>query len=165
VSAIPERGTDVFFHFSKRGSISRKRKTAGVLALLVAGVIGLGAYAFTAANTVPAQSAGAGTTVIGKYTEKGVDFEWNVEGTKNTAITFILKGEQIPTDVKIALTEPAQPAAAGEWVDCVESGGSITEKAAKEYEVECKFAPPIENAKADNLTIAAVSEGEVKIES
>ncbi len=146
----------------KRSFASRKRKIAGLCAFVLAGVIGVGAYAFTAANTVKAQTAGAGAHVVGGYEQtKGVYYEWNVEGTENTAVDFVLKGELIPSDVKVALTKETHPSAEAEWSDCPEA--NIKEAAADEFEVKCELATPVPNASADNLTIAAVSEGEVKI--
>jgi hypothetical protein len=145
----------------KRSFASRKRKIAGLCAFVLAGVIGVGAYAFTAANTVKAQTAGAGVHVVGGYTQtKGVYYEWNVGGTENTAVDFVLKGELEPHQVKVAVTPAENPTEAGQWSTC----STITAAGAEEYEITCPLVPAVENAKADYLTIAAVSEGEVKIQ-
>ncbi len=148
----------------KRKFASRKRKIAGLCAFVLAGVVGVGAYAFTASNTIQKQSAGAGTIAVGSYEEEGVYYEWDVAGTHNTAVDFILKGADAPTDVAVALTKEAEPKANSDWQDCVKSGKISAGKGAGEWEVECKFETPVENKTGDNLTVAAVSNGKVVIE-
>ena len=71
------------------------------------------------------------------------------------------RGELKPADVKVALTKEEHPAAEAEWSDCPKA--NIKAAGAEEYEVKCELATPVPNASADHLTIAAVSEGEVKI--
>jgi hypothetical protein len=158
----PTRGHNVFMHLGRRNKgAGRKRKTAAVLALVLAGSIGVGAYAFTANNEIKAKYAGAGTaTVSGYKNAQDVSYTWNESGTKMTAVNFVLEGSQIPTDVKIALTEGVPVSA--DWVDCEESLGKIVELTPTTFEVSCKFEIP--NAKGDNLAVAAVSEGKVVIE-
>jgi hypothetical protein len=161
VSTIQRRGTDVFKTIGRRHFASRKRKTAGLLAFVLAAVIGVGAYAFTASNNIKARYAGAGTATVSGYTNaKDVSYTFNEAGTDMTAVNFILKGAEKPSDVKVALTEGTP--IASEWVDCAGSGGKIEEKGAEEFEVECKF--DVEDKKGDNLAVAAVSEGTVEIE-
>jgi hypothetical protein len=165
----------------KRSFASRKRKIAGLCALVLAGVIGVGAYAFTASNTVPAQSAGGGTAKVSGYTEKGVSYTWSLDGKDITEANVILTGEAKikPTDVAVALTTAATPAA-GEWVDCPEP---YVEKSETETEVVCKFkggegafknaaeheankftATGVPNAEGNQLTISATSQGKVIVE-
>src|SRR5579862_8430119 len=121
----------------KRGIASRKRKVAALCAFALAGVIGVGAYAFTASNTVPAQAAGGGQAVVSGYTESGVSYTWNEVGTKITKVNFILASTEKlePSDVKIALS-PAAPKTA-EWVDCPKA--AYVAKSAEETEIECAF--------------------------
>jgi hypothetical protein len=129
----------------------------------LAAVLGVGAYAFTASNTVPAQAAGGGQAVVSGYAEKGVSYTWNEEGTEITKVHFILTSTEKlkPSDVKVALTEAAPKAA--DWVDCP-PGGYIA-KGTEETEIACTFtAPGIANAVGKQLTVAAVSQGEVVIE-
>jgi hypothetical protein len=145
----------------KRKFASRKRNIAGLCAFVLAGVVGVGAYAFTANNEIKAKYAGAGTaTVSGYKNAQDISYTWNEEGTKMTAVNFVLEGTQIPSDVKVALT-PGVPKEA-EWVDCAGSGGKITALTATTFEVSCKFE--VENEEGDNLSVAAVSEGNVVIE-
>ena len=147
----------------KRRFASRKRNVAGLCAFVLAGVIGVGAYAFTASNTVPAQSAGAGQAVVSGYTESGVSYTWNAEGTDTTAVNFDLTNTESlePSDVKVALTEGA-PKAGTEWVDC--SPTEYTVISPEETEIVCKFSGGIEDKAGTQLTVAAVSEGEVVVE-
>jgi hypothetical protein len=147
----------------KRTFASRKRKIAGLLAFVLAGVIGVGAYAFTASNTVPAQTAGAGQAVVSGYTETGVSYTWNAEGTKIEAVNFDLENaeELKPSDVKVALTEGA-PKAGTEWVDCPKASYVVV--STKVTEITCTFTGGIENVVGTQLTVAAVSEGEVVVE-
>jgi len=150
----------------KRTFASRKRKIAGLCAFVLAGVIGVGAYAFTASNTVPAQSAGGGQAIVSGYTESGVSYSWNTEGTKITKVHFVLTNTAVaklkPSDVEVALTEGA-PKAEGEWVDC--PAGEYAEKSETETEIACTFGGTgIENKAGTQLTVAAVSEGKVVIE-
>ncbi len=163
ISLIP-RGLDVSMRIGKRNFASRKRKIAGLCAFVLAGVIGVGAYAFTASNTVPAQTAGGGQAVVSGYTESGVSYSWNTEGTKITKVHFILTSaaKLKPSDVEVALTEGA-PKAAGEWVDC--PAGEYAAKGEEETEIACTFGGEgIENKAGTQLTVAAVSEGKVVIE-
>ncbi len=145
----------------KRKFASRKRNIAGLCAFVLAGVIGVGAYAFTASNEIKARYAGAGTATVSGYKNAAdVSYSFNEEGTKMTAVNFVLEGSEIPSDVKIALTEGTPKTS--EWVDCVESGGKIKELTATTFEVSCKFE--VEDKAGDNLAVAAVSEGKVVIE-
>jgi len=170
----------------KRTFASRKRKIAGLCAFVLAGLMGLGAYAFTASNTIPAQAAGGGTAAVSGYTESGVSYTWSLTGEYITEATFLLTsaGKLKPSDVAVALSNEAKPKAE-EWVDCP---AAYAEKSATEWEVVCKFKggegafenatthaankftangvpgnPNAENG-GNELTVSAVSEGKVIIE-
>jgi hypothetical protein len=136
----------------KRTFASRKRKIAGLSAFVLAGVIGVGAYAFTASNEVPAKRAGAGAGVVTGYkVTSQVSYTFSEDGLKMTKVNFKINGEA--SDVQVALSE-GNPVKA-DWTDC---GPSVAE------EVTCTFpAPGVEDAKGDNLSVAAVSEGNVVI--
>jgi hypothetical protein len=137
----------------KRGFASRKRKVAGLCAFVLAGVVGVGAYAFTASNEVPAKKAGAGSgEVTGYKVTSQVSYTFSEDGTKMTKVNFTLNAAA--SDVKVALSEGLPEAA--DWVDC---GATKTGE-----EVECTFpGSGVEDEKGDKLSVAAVSEGEVKI--
>ena len=147
----------------KRTFASRKRKIAGLCAFVLAGVIGVGAYAFTASNTVPAQAAGGGQAVVSGYTESGVSYTWNEVGTKITKANFDLTSKENlePSDVKVALSKAAPKTA--EWVDCAKAEYTVV--SAEETEIVCTFpGEGVPNAEGLQLTVAAVSEGEVVVE-
>jgi hypothetical protein len=136
----------------KRSFASRKRKIAGLCAFVLAGVIGVGAYAFTASNTVEAVTAGAGSAKISGYTVKEPEnWTFSETGEEMTKVTFELSEEA--TDVAAALSEGAPVTA--DWKDC---GATAAKK------VTCTFATPVEDAKGDKLSVAAVSHGTVTIE-
>ena len=153
MSKIPRRGPEVFMRIGKRNFASRKRNIAGLCAFVLAGVIGLGAYAFTASNEVPAKRAGAGSgEVTGYKVASQVSYTFSEDGTKMTKVNFTLNNEA--TDVQVALSEGLPVAA--DWTDC---GATKTGD-----EVECTFPTPgVEDAKGDKLSVAAVSEGKVVI--
>jgi hypothetical protein len=177
----------VFMRKGKRTFASRKRKIAGLCAFVLAGLMGLGAYAFTASNTIPAQAAGGGTAAVSGYVEKGVSYTWSLSGEYITEAHIILTNttELEPSDVAVALSDAAVPVAK-EWVDCPST--EYTEISKTETEVICKFKgglgawenattqavnkfsangvpgnPNAENG-GNELTVSAVSEGKVIIE-
>ena len=132
----------------------RKRNIAGLLAFALAGSIAVGAYAFTASNTVPNHSAGAGSaTVSGYEVASPSNYTFSADGTTMNAVTFHLN--KAASDVKVALTAaaPTQP----DWTDCGASEASP-------FEVTCKFGTPIPDAAGLKLSVAAVSTGTVTIE-
>jgi hypothetical protein len=166
----------------KRTFASRKRKIAGLCALVLAGVIGVGAYAFTASNTVRSQSAGGGTSDVSGYKESGVSYTWSVDGKFITAVEFELEGLHEPSDVAVALSK-ANPPAKAEWVDCPK--GNISAGAGGKWLVKCEFkgntkgahvstaafgedykwaAEGVPNAEGIQLSISAVSEGVTIVE-
>jgi hypothetical protein len=172
----------------KRTFASRKRKIAGLCAFVLAGVIGVGAFAFTASNTIPAQAAGGGTNSVSGYTESGVSYTWSLSGEYITEAHVILtNAEKLePSDVAVALSKEETPGA-GEWIDCPGPYAAIS---ATETEVVCKFKGgegAWENAtthaankftatgvannegktvveEGNELTVSAVSEGKAIIE-
>lgn len=176
----------MFKHLGRRSSAGRKRKAAAVAVFALACVVAVGVYAFTASNTVPAQTAGGGTAKVSGYTEKGVSYTWSLSGEDITEahITLINAEKLKPTDVAVALSKAAKPAAE-EWVDCPESEYKALSET--ETEVVCKFkggegafesaaahatnkfagagVPGNPGAEEGNeLTISATSQGKVIIE-
>jgi hypothetical protein len=132
----------------------RKRSMAGVLALAVAGIIGISAYAFTASNTVASHSAGAGSATVSGFTVASpTNYTFSGDGLTMTAVTFDL--DKAASDVAVALTA-ATPTQA-DWTDCGASGGSSP------FAVTCTFGTPVPNANGLKLSVAAVSSGTVTI--
>jgi hypothetical protein len=165
----------------KRRFASRKRKIAGLCAFVLAGVLSVGAYAFTASNEIPAQTAGGGTAAVSGYVETGVSYTWSLNGEYITEAHIVLTNASKlkPTDVAVALSTGATPVA-GEWIDCP---GAYTVLTETETEVVCKFkgglgawkkvgeheankftATGVPNAEGNQLTVSATSQGIVIVE-
>ena len=142
----------MFRHMGRRRFGRGKRMAAGLFAFVLASVIGVGAYAFTASNEVPAKRAGAGSGGVSGYkVTSQLSYTFSEDGTKMTNVNFTLDNEA--SDVKVALSEGLPEKA--DWVDC---------GATKSKEVECTFpGSGVEDGKGDKLSVAAVSEGEVII--
>jgi hypothetical protein len=135
------------------------RKASGLLALAIAGVAGVSAYAFTASNTVPAQSAGAGNAVVSGYTiSSPTNYTFSADGAYINSVSFDLN--KAASDVAVALSN-ATPVHA-DWVDCGASGASSP------WLVTCDFtdgglATGVAVASGNELSVAAVSSGTVTI--
>lgn len=98
----------------------RRRRKRFVLAALVSGVVASSAYAYTASNTVPASSAGAGSGAISGYTATNVSYTLNTSNPQNIdAVTFTI-APTTTTTVKVQLV------GGGSWYSCSNSGGSVT---------------------------------------
>ena len=118
---------------SRKRLTGRKRKMAGLLVFVIACAIGVSAYAFTASNTVPNHSAGAGAGTVSGYTiSSPTNYTFSGDGLTMTAVKFNL--DKAATDVQVALTA-ATPAQAN-WSDCGASGAGAP------YEVSCTFGTP-----------------------
>ena len=101
----------------KRTSMRSRRL---VVAVVAAAVLGSAAYVFTASNTVPATSAGAGPGTISGYTASSVAYSLNATNPANIdQVSFTLNPTAAGT-VKIKL------APAGAWYACANSSGSVT---------------------------------------
>jgi hypothetical protein len=146
----------------KRTFASRKRKIAGLLAFVLAGAIGVGAYAFTAQNTIKSEIAGVGSNTLTSYEVTGNDsYKLKANGTTLEDTVFVIKSAEKlePSDVEAALSPGAAPTLKAEWADC---GKPKKEISPEEWEVECPITDNFETG--DHLWVAAVSEGKVEIE-
>lgn len=118
------------------------RTTRRLGALGVAAALGLGAYAYTATNTVPATNAGIGSAAISGYTVTGVAYTLNGSDPENIdAVSFTIS----PTaagSVKARLVD------GGAYYDCVNTSGSVS----------CDTtSPQATAAAADELTVIATN--------
>jgi hypothetical protein len=126
----------------------------------MAAVLGVGAYAFTASNTVPAHKAGAGAGVVTGYTVTNhVSYTWDASGENVTEAHFKLSAPA--SDVQVALTTAA-PAEDGDWTDCGATTGGENEVAC-DFTKATLFPTGVPNGEGDKLSVAAVSEGVVVI--
>jgi hypothetical protein len=120
--------------------IRNKRRRSVLAALLVAGVLGSAAYAFTASNTVPATTAGSGSGAISGYTVSSVAYNLNATTPTNLDSVAFTIAPTAATVVKIQL------AAAGTWYSCTNTAGSVS----------CNTTSPQATvAGATNLTVVA----------
>ena len=117
----------------------KRRRSRYVLAAVAAAVVAPAAYAFTAANTVPASSAGSGSGAISGYTVSSVSYTLNGANPQNVdQVAFTIS----PTSG----TVKAQVVSGGSWYACTNSAGSVT----------CATTSPQATAAAVNqLTVVA----------
>jgi hypothetical protein len=127
---------------------NRFRAATGLVTVALCATVAVGAYAFTASNTVPAHSAGSGAAAISGYTVPNPAYTFSADGTKVTAVGFNL--DKGASDVQVALT--ATPVHA-DWQDCSASGATTP------FAVTCSFATPVAVGSATNLSVVAVSTG------
>lgn len=111
-------------------------------AIAVAGALALGAYAYTAANTVPATSAGSGSGAISGYAVSNVQYVLNATTpTDIDSVTFDVS----PT---VAAVVRAQLVTAGPFYSCINTAGSVS----------CDTTSPQATvAAADQLTVVATN--------
>ena len=116
----------------RRSFASRKRKMAGLLAFLLAGVIGVGAYAFTAGNTQAENSgAGANTKAVSGYTDSPLHFTL-ASGTATEA-EFTAEAATGEAEAKEAQIAVYPAGGTPVWTPCTATAGTpVTFK--------CKFA-------------------------
>lgn len=114
--------------------------TRRIGAVGVAGVLAMGAYAYTASNTVPTSNAGTGAGVISGYTVTDVSYTQNGTDPRDLdAVTFTIS----PAD---ADEVNAQLVDGGAWYSCVNTAGSVS----------CDTtSPQATAAAADQLTVVA----------
>jgi hypothetical protein len=142
------------YNIGRRGATGRKRKLTGLVVFMLASIMAVGAYAFTASNTVAAHSAGAGAAEVSGYTvESPANYRFSADGLTMLGVTFHLN--KAASDVQVALSA-ANPVLA-DWSDCGAAAGG-------ENVVTCTFANPVADGTGLKLSVAAVSSGTVTIE-
>lgn len=133
----------------------RKHKLIAASAFVAAGAMSVSAYAFTASNTVPNQSAGAGYgTVSGYVVSSPTNYTFSPDGLTIESVSFNLN--KAASDVAVALTAAAPTGP--DWTDCGAAASSP-------YAVTCTFVTPIPVGSGLQLSVAAVSSGSVTIAS
>ena len=113
-----------------------------LIVLVVVALAMIGAYAFTATNTVPATQAGAGSGAISGYTISNVAYTLNANPTNIDAVTFDISPASAGT-VKIQLVS------GGTWYDCANSSGSVS--------CDTTVGTQATVAPSNNLTVVATS--------
>ncbi len=117
------------------------RRFRYIAALIAAVCVAVGAYAFTASNTVPGSSAGAGSGAISGYTVSNVAYTLGTVPTNMDAVTFTLD--------RAAGTVKAQVQSGGSWYTCSNTSGN---------DWTCDTTSPQATVQpADQLTVVATS--------
>ena len=115
------------------------RRFRYIAALIAAVCVAVGAYAFTASNTVPGSSAGAGSGAISGYTVSNVAYTLGTVPTNMDAVTFTLD--------RAAGTVKAQVQSGGSWYTCSNTSGN---------DWSCDTTSPQATVQpADQLTVVA----------
>ena len=97
-------------------------------ALATTGLLGAGAYAFTAANYVPASYAGAGTASINGYMVSGITYGLSPHGNFIQTVSFNLNNYAKTVDVGIdpgpgpGGPPPPPPPPPVVWLSCAGNG-------------------------------------------
>jgi hypothetical protein len=118
------------------------RKFKYIAALIAAICVAVGAYAFTASNTVPGSSAGAGSGAISGYTVSNIAYTLGAVPTNLASVAFTLD--------KAASTVKAQVQTGGSWYSCT-NGGSGNNWSCDTTSPQATVQP------ADQLTVVATS--------
>ncbi len=120
--------------------LAGKRRLLG--ALVVAVVMGTGAYAFTATNTVPSSQAGSGNGTISGYTISAIAYQLNATTPSNIdTMTFTLSANAATVKAKVVSGSTT-------YTSCTVAGG---------VNATCDFSPDIDITTADQLAVIATS--------
>jgi hypothetical protein len=141
-----------------------KRNTAALAALVVAGVAGVGAYAFTATNSVPTQAAGAGVAQVSHFTVSKVSYTFSADTTQVTDISFDLTATLKPSDVAVDLEAHSAVPDKANYVHC-NNAATVADGAGK-WLVDCPGLTfdNTGDVNGDNdLYVAAVTDGTVNL--
>jgi hypothetical protein len=127
------------------------RKPMGVGVVILAAAAAVGAYAFTASNTIAdAGSAGIGQQTISGYTVTNVSYTQDgADPSKWSAVDFTL--DQPATQVQVKFDDSQHSLPTSGWVDCTANGSTVASSAP--YDVHCVL-PDVDSA-LDTLTVAA----------
>ena len=97
----------------------RRKRNRYLAAAAIAAIVAPAAYAFTAANTVPASSAGSGSGAISGYTVSNVAYTLNASNPQNVdQVAFTIS----PTTGTVKV----QVVSGGSWYACTNTAGSVS---------------------------------------
>ena len=118
-----------------------------LLIVLVVIVIAGSAYAFAAANTIPASNVGSGASTVSGYVISNIEYNF-VSGNPNEIATVEFDLDQAASTVKIQLDDTAITGDTDwDWTTCVVSTLHVT----------CTPAATLLTADIEDLNIAASS--------
>lgn len=112
-----------------------------VLAALLALIVSVSAYAFTAANTVPVSNAGDGTGTISGYTVSAVAYVLAADAANIDKVTFTLSAPATQVKAKVLASSTT-------YTDCTNTAGN---------NFSCDFATDPTVTSADQLRVIATS--------
>jgi hypothetical protein len=127
------------------------RKPMGIGIVVAATAAAVGAYAFTASNTIAdAGSAGIGVQTISGYAVTNVSYTQDpTDPSSWDAIDFTL--DQPATQVQVKFDDSQNTLTSSGWIDCTANGSTIATSAP--YDVHCVL--PDVDSRLDTLTVAA----------
>jgi hypothetical protein len=130
---------------------SNLKRSAGVGLVVVVAAVGLGAYAFTASNTVDATSAaGVGQATIAGYQVTNVSYTQDgTDPSTWSAVDFDLDSNATQVQVKFDDSNAVLPSSG--WIDCTANGSTIAHTSP--FAVHCVL--PGVDAHLDTLTVSA----------
>ena len=99
---------------------SRTRRRVLLFSAVLAVILSIGGYAFTASNTVPNASLGQGSNTISGYTVSSVAYNLNASTPSNLDSVSFTISPTTATSVKVQL------APAGSWYSCTNTAGAVT---------------------------------------
>lgn len=118
------------------------RKLRYVLAVLLAAIVAVGAYAFTNSNTVPASHAGSGSGAISGYTVSNISYTPDATTPTNLdAVSFTL-------DAAAKTVKAQVDSVAGTWYACTNTSGNS-------WSCDTTVGTPATVKPTDQLTVVA----------
>lgn len=129
---------------------SNLKRSAGLGIIVVAAAAGLGAYAFTASNTVDGGNAGVGTATISGYAVSNVSYtQDSTDPSTWSAVDFDLDSNA--TQVQVKFDDSNNVLTSSGWIDCSANGSTIAHTAP--FAVHCVL--PGVDSRLDTLTVSA----------
>ena len=130
---------------------SNLKRSAGLGLVVVVAAVGLGAYAFTASNTVDSTSAaGVGQATISGYQVTNVSYTQDATDRRpGRPSTSTLDSNATQVQVKFDDSNAVLPSSG--WIDCTANGSTIAHTSP--FAVHCVL--PGVDAHLDTLTVSA----------
>lgn len=118
---------------------SRIRKSTGLLALVIAGVAAMSAYAYTAGNTFDAVNAAAGNSAMAGYAVTDVEYTFSANGEDYTSVSFDANAPVTAADAALS-AEGTTPTSGDDYYACDTSSATSE----NDYNVTCNLtATPV----------------------
>jgi hypothetical protein len=127
------------------------KRSAGLGVVVVAAIAAIGAYAFTASNTIAdGGNAGVGQATISGYTVSSVSYtQDSTDPSTWSAVDFDLSSDATQVQVKFDDSQNSLPSSG--WIDC--TAGSSTIQHVAPFAVHCEL--PGVDSRLDTLTVSA----------